>query len=119
MPDPQTVLAEALDAVARDLGPVLDAQTRADLLEDAVAHRAWWLQQWPDGAPHVPGLLAQDVQEAVHDAAPTDARARLWPLCPEHGDHALHVEPDLGPDPFWVCSRSGLPVASVGTLPHP
>ena len=38
------------------------------------------------------GLLAQDVQEAVHAGDP------LWPACPEHRDHALFVEPDLGPD---------------------
>jgi hypothetical protein len=52
------------------------------------------------------------VQEAVHATHDPD-----WPLCPEHGDHALFVEPDLGTDPFWVCHRSGLPVAQVGELP--
>ena len=31
---------------------------------------------------------------------------------------ALFVEPDLGPDPFWVCHRTGLPVSSVGALPR-
>jgi len=61
------------------------------------------------------GLLAQDVQEAVHAADPT------WPpcsetSCPERHAHALFVEPDLGPDPFWTCHRTGLPVASVGSL---
>lgn len=83
-----------------------------DELLAAAAHRAWWLQQWPEGAPHVTGLLAQDVQEAVHEA-----HDPLWPLCPTCRDHALFVEPDLGPDPFWVCHRSGLPVAEVGRLP--
>lgn len=34
--------------------------------------------------------------------------------CPDVGAHALFVEPDLGPDPFWVCHRTGLPVAAVG-----
>jgi hypothetical protein len=85
-------------------------------LQDAVAQRAWWLAQWADGAPHVLGLVAQDVQEAVHERDP------LWPpctetSCPERLQHALHVEPDLGPDPFWTCHRTGLPVAAVGTLP--
>ncbi|MCW2608558.1 MAG: hypothetical protein JWO60_3251 [Frankiales bacterium] len=103
-PDP--ALAQARDLVAADLG---DPRTDP-LLEAAVAHRTWWLQQWPDGAPHVLGLLAQDVQEAVHEAEP------LWPACPEHRDHPLFVEPDLGPDPFWVCHRTGLPVAAVGSL---
>ncbi len=69
------------------------------------------MQEWPDGAEHVPGLVAQDVQEAVHAAVDPD-----WPCCPEHADHALFVEPDLGPDPFWVCHRRGLPVAPVGAL---
>ena len=59
------------------------------------------------------GLEAQDVQEAVHaEADPT------WPLCPTCRDHALFVEPDLGADSFWVCHRSGLPVAEVGRLPQ-
>lgn len=82
----------------------------ADLLEAAVEDRQWWLAQWEDGAQFVTCLLAQDVQEAVHETDPT------WPLCPEHHDHPLLVEPDLGTDPFWVCSRSGLPVAAVGSL---
>lgn len=100
------VLAQARALVAADL-----ADPRTDpLLDAAVASRAWWLGQWPDGAPHVLGLIAQDVQEALHETEP------LWPPCPEHRDHPLFVEPDLGPDPFWVCHRSGLPVAAVGAL---
>lgn len=105
------VLAYARAAVARDV-----ADPRWDgALDDAVAHRAWWLEQWPAGAPHVLGLLAQDVQEAVHQRDP------LWPpctepTCPEVGRHALFVEPDLGPDPFWTCHTTGLPVAGVGVL---
>ncbi|MCW2776883.1 MAG: hypothetical protein JWN17_608 [Frankiales bacterium] len=100
-------LSAARAAVARDLAD----PARAPLLDDAVAHRAWWLSQWEDGGPHVLGLLAQDVQEALHESADP-----LWPLCPEHRDHPLFVEPDLGPDPFWVCHRTGLPVAPVGSL---
>ena len=106
MNDPASVLRQARDAVLSDLAD----PRRAPVVDDALGHRAWWLQQWPDGAPHVLGLLAQDVQEAVHADEP------LWPVCPEHRDHPLFVEPDLGPDPFWVCHRSGLPVAAVGTL---
>ena len=84
-------------------------------LEEAAAHRRWWLAQWPEGAEHVLGLLAQDVQEAVHAVDPQ------WPpcreaSCEEVGRHALFIEPDLGPDPFWVCERTGLPVAPVGHL---
>ena len=87
----------------------------APLLGPVLEHRGWWLEQWPEGAPHVLGLVAQDVQEAVH------ARDPLWPPCPETScperlRHALLVEPDLGPDPFWTCHRTGLPVAPVGGL---
>jgi hypothetical protein len=97
--------------VHRDLGALrYDAALAA-----AVEQRAWWLGEWEAGAPYVLGLLAQDVQEAVHLDDPQ------WPLCPETScperyGHALFVEPDLGPDPFWTCHRTGLPVAPVGSL---
>lgn len=91
------VVQQAAETVQRDLG---DGR---------------WLEHWPDGAPHVLGLLAQDVQEAVHE------RDRGWPPCPEptcdlRGQHCLVVEPDLGSDPFWTCDRTGLPVAPIGWL---
>jgi hypothetical protein len=104
-------LVEAAAAVRRDLGPLgHDAA-----LEQAIATRSWWLDEWEAGAELVLCLLAQDVQEAVHATDPT------WPLCsetscPERFGHALFVEPDLGPDPFWTCHRTGLPVAPVGSL---
>jgi hypothetical protein len=104
---PEAALADAAQAVRRDLAdPARDA-----LVDAALEHRRWWLAEWPDGAAYVVCLLAQDVQEAVHAAHDPD-----WPLCPEHRDHALFVEPDLGTDPFWVCHRTGLPVAAVGSL---
>jgi hypothetical protein len=81
------------------------------VLDDALADRSSWVASWPAGAEHVPGLVAQDVQEVVHEQLDP-----MWPRCPEHGDHPLFVEPDLGPDPFWVCERTGLPVAPVGAL---
>lgn len=105
------VLTEAAQAVRRDLpSPAYDGALVA-----AVAHRTWWLSQWQDGAAYVLGLLAQDLQEAVHADDP------LWPACtetscPERHGHALFVEPDLGADPFWTCHRTGLPVAPVGAL---
>lgn len=108
MSDP---VLQARAAVAADLAdPRWD-----DALDAAVEHRRWWLSQWPDGAEHVLGLLTQDAQEAVHAVDPD------WPRCtegscPERGRHALFVEPDLGPDPFWVCHKTGLPVAAVGSL---
>src|SRR3712207_7294101 len=46
---------------------------------------------------------------SLHDALPISS-------CPERLRHALFVEPDLGPDPFWTCHRTGLPVAPVGGL---
>lgn len=108
---PDDVLRQARAAVAADLGdPRWD-----DALASAVEHRRWWLAEWPEGADYVLGLLAQDLQEAVHAEQPD------WPLCreascPEVGRHALFVEPDLGADPFWVCHKTGLPVAAVGSL---
>lgn len=97
---------EARDALLHDLGD-------AAVIEACLQERRWWVQQWPDGEQFLVCLLAQDVQEAVRENDPT------WPLCPEHRDHPLFVEPDLGTDPFWVCEKSGLPVAPVGRLSRP
>jgi len=81
------------------------------LLEDALSRRRWWLEQWADGAAYVPGLLAQDVQDALME------RYGRWPLCPTCEDpHALAVEPELGADPHWVCEARGEVVAPVGSL---
>ncbi|NUS17582.1 MAG: hypothetical protein HOY69_40350 [Streptomyces sp.] len=95
------------DLTARDVaGPAV-----VSLVEEAVAQRRWWLGQWPDGADFVPGLVAQDVQDALME---TYGR---WPLCPYCDDpHALAVEPELGPDPHWVCEARGEAVAAVGDL---
>ncbi|MCU1674036.1 MAG: hypothetical protein JWN77_2149 [Frankiales bacterium] len=105
---PVTVERVSLDDAKAAL--LRDAAAYAGLVDEAADARRWWLQEWPAGAPYLLCLLAQDVQEAVHALDP------LWPLCPEHRDHPLFVEPDLGPDPFWVCHRTGLPVAAVGSL---
>lgn len=83
------------------------------LVEDAVVHRRWWVQQWPEGAGFVTGLVAQDVKDALLD------RFGRWPLCPVCGDsdlHALDVEPELGTNPHWVCPRTATAVAPVGKL---
>lgn len=92
---------------------VADADT-VSALEAAVADRGWWLEQWAEGKDFVVGLVAQDVQDAL-----LDAKGR-WPLCRAcdlTDPHALHVHPDLGgPDPTWVCERSGISVAPVGGL---
>ncbi|MFF9630687.1 hypothetical protein [Streptomyces fradiae] len=94
------------DLTARD---VAEAEI-VSLVEDAVAGRRWWVEQWPEGAGYVAGLVAQD---ALLE------RYGRWPLCPvcDAGDpHALDVEPELGPDPHWVCGRAGVVVAPVGGL---
>jgi hypothetical protein len=83
------------------------------LLEDALTHRRWWSDQWPQGAAYLPGLLAQDMQDALL------ARRGRWPLCPLCADakpHALQIEPELGEDPHWVCEETGRTVAALGAL---
>ncbi|MFF4231150.1 hypothetical protein [Streptomyces sp. NPDC001820] len=97
------------DLAARD---VADAGV-VSLVEEAVAQRRWWVEQWPEGVEFIAGLVAQDVQDALLE------RYGRWPLCPvcDAGDpHALDVEPELGPDPHWVCSKAGVVVARVGGL---
>ncbi|MFE7131413.1 hypothetical protein ACFVIM_11180 [Streptomyces sp. NPDC057638] len=97
------------DLAARD---VADAEV-VSLVEDAVTHRRWWAEQWPEGREYVTGLVAQDVQDALLE------RHGRWPLCPvcDTGDpHALEVEPELGAEPRWVCHQAGVVVAPVGGL---
>jgi hypothetical protein len=97
------------DLAARD---VAQAEV-VSMVEDSVTHRRWWVGQWPEGVGYLPGLVAQDVQDALLE------RYGRWPLCPvcDSGDpHALDVEPELGPDPHWVCGRAGVVVAPVGGL---
>ncbi|ANW18940.1 hypothetical protein [Streptomyces clavuligerus] len=97
------------DLAARD---VADAEV-VSLVEESVTHRRWWAEQWPQGREFLTGLVAQDVQDALLE------RYGRWPLCPvcDQGDpHALEVEPELGPDPRWVCHRAGVVVAPVGRL---
>ncbi|MFM9590097.1 hypothetical protein ACKI1J_13440 [Streptomyces scabiei] len=116
--DPVSPLEQALHAaralVLADLaaGRVAEADV-VSMVEESVAQRRWWVEQWPDGVPYVAGLVAQDVQDALLE------RYGRWPLCPvcEDGDpHALDVEPELGPDPRWVCHQAGVRVAAVGAL---
>lgn len=86
-------------------------------LEEAVASRRWWAEQWPEGEVYVAGLVAQDVQDAVVDSG------GRWPECLDCRDlpgHALHIHPDLGgPDPIWICEESGTAVAELGRLSSP
>jgi hypothetical protein len=107
------------DARARVLAD-LQARNRAtaaavSVLEDAVAQRRWWAEQWPEGTAYVAGLVAQDVQDALLETV------GRWPVCRDCGEdapqHALYIQPDLGgPDPVWVCEESGDVVAPLGGL---
>lgn len=83
------------------------------MVEDVVAGRRWWVREWPEGAAYVAGQVAQDVQERMID------EVSRWPRCPRHSDaeaHELHITPDLGPDPHWVCETDGAVVAPLGGL---
>ena len=85
------------------------------VLEDAVAQRKWWAEQWPEGAQYIAGLVAQDVQDALFESV------GRWPVCRDCSDHApvhaLYIQPDLGgPDPVWVCEETGDVVAPLGGL---
>jgi hypothetical protein len=110
--DDPVMTARAL--VLRDLQATgaADPET-VSLLEESVAQRGWWLEQWPEGRDFVVGLVAQDVQVALLE------RSGRWPLCTAcaHSTHALYVDPDLGgPDPTWVCEEAGIVVAPIGGL---
>jgi hypothetical protein len=116
--DPISPLEQALHAaralVLADLvaGRVAEADV-VSLVEQSVVQRRWWVEQWPEGAQYVAGLVAQDVQDALLE------RYGRWPLCPVCGTgdpHALQVDPELGADPHWVCSEAGVKVAALGSL---
>lgn len=90
------------------------------VLEEVCSERRWWLEQWAEGAPYVPGLIAQDLQENLADRFGRHDPQGLWPVCTACDDgpvHTLHVEPDLGgPDPHWICEESGRVIAALGAL---
>jgi hypothetical protein len=97
----------------------LEATSAADAgsvsaLEASVTTRRWWASQWEEGKNYVAGLIAQDVQDAMLE------EVGRWPLCRACDDldpHALYIHPELGgPDPAWVCEKSGIAVAPLGSL---
>jgi hypothetical protein len=111
-------LLRARARVLRDLSARgLDTAECVSAVDEVLSQRRWWVDQWPDGAAFATCLVAQDVQEAM-----TDLSGR-WPVChllhedDDPGVHQLHVAPDLGEDPHWVCEESGVVVAPVGSRP--
>ncbi|HEY0904602.1 MAG TPA: hypothetical protein VGE14_11995 [Marmoricola sp.] len=110
--DDPVMTARALVLHDLEATGVADADS-VSFLEESLAQRSWWLEQWPQGRDLVVGLVAQDVQDALLD------RSGRWPLCSACPDstHALYVDPDLGgPDPTWVCEQAGVVVAPIGGL---
>lgn len=104
--------ARALVLADLEAAKVAEADV-VSLVEEAVSHRRWWVEQWPEGIAFVNGLIAQDVQDALLD------RYGRWPLCPVclgAEGHALEIDPPLGEDPHWVCSETTTSVARVGAL---
>lgn len=116
--DPVSPLEQALHAaralVLADLAArEVVAADVVSMVEESVVQRRWWVEQWPEGVGYVAGLVAQDVQDALLEAY---GRWPLCPVCPSGDPHALEVEPELGPDPHWVCHQAGVKVAAVGNL---
>lgn len=90
-----------------------DDAARVSLLDELVAARRWWVKEWPEGAAFLPGLIAQDLQDALHD------RGIRWPQCTScatEAEHCLHVDPPLDTDPMWVCDEAGALAAPIGAL---
>jgi len=106
------IAARALVLADLQSHDIADAAT-VSALEESLAQRRWWVEQWPQETDYVAGLVAQDVQDAILD------RIGRWPLCrrcSEPDGHGLYIEPELGPDPHWVCPRSSTVVAPLGRL---
>ena len=110
-PDVDVALADARARVLHDLSATLPTTPLVvDALDGALSERRQWVEPWPEGAPFLTCLVAQDVQEALAGSV------GRWPRCRTNGDHTLHVEPDLGDDPHWVCEDCPGVVAPVGGL---
>ncbi len=111
--DTSLLFSARADVLADLRAAGMDGPEAVSALENAVSCRSWWAEQWPEGAPYVAGLIAQDVQDALVDVG------HRWPLCRGcEPVHPLHIHPELGgPDPQWVCEETGARVAALGALP--
>ncbi|WP_129668834.1 hypothetical protein [Phytoactinopolyspora endophytica] len=109
------VLFAARAQVLRDLNTRgTDSAKVVDVLDQVVTERRWWVEQWPDGAEFVAGQVAQDVQDRMLDGG-----LGRWPrciACDDTSPHELRIEPELGPEPHWVCEKAGMTVAALGSL---
>jgi hypothetical protein len=109
------IMLSARALVVHDLAVCgMDSAPTVNVVDDVIGERRWWLDQWPAGAAFVAGQIAQDVQDRLLD----DGLGR-WPrcrACDETEIHELRIEPELGPDPKWVCERSSIAVAALGGL---
>jgi hypothetical protein len=107
----EEALADARARLLHDLSATTQTTPAVvDALEDALAMRRTWAEPWPEGAAFITCLVAQDVQEAL------EGPHGRWPACRVDGTHQLHVEPDLGESPQWVCEDCATVVAPVGEL---
>lgn len=109
------IVLTARAQVVNDLNSrATDTAGAVNILDEVVDERRWWVEQWPEGADYVAGQIAQDVQDGMLDAG-----LGRWPRCTscdETTPHELRIEPELGPDPHWVCEKSGITVARLGSL---
>jgi hypothetical protein len=109
-------LLAARAMVVHDLAArAMDNAETVSIVDEVLAARRWWVEQWPEGSAYVACLVAQDVQEALEE------HVGRWPLCgldhgPDESPHELRVTPDLGDDPHWMCEEDGCVVAPVGRL---
>ncbi|MEO8329587.1 MAG: hypothetical protein ABI586_06255 [Candidatus Nanopelagicales bacterium] len=109
--DVDQALADARSRLLHDLGSTTAVTNiHVDALENALTARRAWVEPWPEGVAFLACLVAQDLQESLVDVA------GRWPMCRADGSHQLHVEPDLGDDPRWVCQECSIVAGPVGGL---
>jgi hypothetical protein len=104
-------LADARARLLHDLAATTPTTPAVvDVLEDVLTERRSWAAPWPDGAAFLTCLVAQDLQESLAEII------GRWPNCRLDGGHQLHVEPDLGENPRWVCESCAAVAAPIGGL---